>query len=192
MTSFPSEFRLYVGRAREFKRNDWAVYVGWVGLMLGLVLSTGGFLLFGRLHGVRFPVEAYWVPGGALIFAGAISLDTIGHRTVYKSVVEKAEGLVHGITIFCGIASCVLLSAAYAHGDVFWIPAAVFTVFSFFYSVVDEALHWKRYAAGASDRVEMWSHVFIFLGHTTMMTAWWYWYLNGYIGVRETLAHFGA
>lgn len=192
MTSFPSELGTYVVRVREFKRADWTVYVGWVGLMLGLVFATGGFLLVGHLHGVRFPAEAFWVPGGAAIFAAAISLDTIGHRTVYKSVVEKAEGLVHGITIFCGVASCVLLAAAYTKPAVFWIPAAVFTAFSLFYSVVDEALHWKRYAGGASDRVEMWSHVFIFIGHTTMMTAWWYWYLNGYGGVAETLSHLGV
>ena len=43
--SFLSEIRIYVGRMREFERIDWAVYVAWVGLMVGLVLATGGFLL---------------------------------------------------------------------------------------------------------------------------------------------------
>jgi hypothetical protein len=190
MTSFPSELAAYVGNVRSFSRVDWSVYVGWVGLMLGLVVSTGGFLLLGHLHGVAFPAEAYWVPGGAAIFAGAVSVDTIGHRAIYRSVIEKAEGLVHGITIFFGITSCMLLCAAYEHRAFFWIPALATTAFSFVYSLVDEALHWKRYSAGASDRVEMWSHAFIFLGHTTMMVAWWSWFSGGYVGVAETLAAF--
>lgn len=58
MTSFPSEVVTYVGRIRQFERIDWSVYVGWVGLMLGLVFSTGGFLLFGHSRGVRYPAEA--------------------------------------------------------------------------------------------------------------------------------------
>ncbi len=189
MTSFPSEFAVYVGRARQFSPRDWAVYVAWVGLMLGLVVATGGFLVVGRLAGVAFPPEAYWVPAGAAIFALAIAIDTIGHRTVYKPVIQEAEGLVHGVTIFCGIASSVALTAAYEHRAAFWIPAAVLTVLSFVYSLFDEAMHWKRYATGASDRVEMWSHVFIFVGHGIMMTAWWYWFATGYAGVAETLEH---
>jgi len=53
--SFPSELSIYVGRVREFEHRDWAGYLAWVGLMGGLVLSTGGFLVFGHRHGVRFP-----------------------------------------------------------------------------------------------------------------------------------------
>ena len=67
-----------------FAPIDWAVYAAWVGLMLGLVLATGGFLLAGRHAGVVFPAEAYLVPIGAAIFTVAIAIDTIGHRTVYK------------------------------------------------------------------------------------------------------------
>jgi hypothetical protein len=52
--SFPSELKIYVGRMREFTRIDWLVYVAWVGLMLGLVFATGGFLLAGHVHGVTF------------------------------------------------------------------------------------------------------------------------------------------
>jgi len=58
---------------------------------------------------------------------------------------------------------------------------------SVFYSFVDEWMHWKRYMTGGSDRVEMWSHVFIFIGHFLMMFSWWYWFTQGYPGVKETL-----
>ena len=50
--------RRYVGRIREFDRTDWLVYLAWVGMMLGLVGSTGGFVLAGRAHGVAWPPEA--------------------------------------------------------------------------------------------------------------------------------------
>src|SRR5690606_34161581 len=126
-------------RVREFDRVDWLVYVAWVGLMLGLVLSTGGFLLVGHRGGVTFPGEAWLVPIGALVFSTSIAIDTIGHRTVYKQEIGEAEGLVHAITIFCGITSCVLLCAAYSHRATLWIPAMVLTVLSFVYSLIDEA-----------------------------------------------------
>lgn len=187
--SFPSELRLYVGRIHEFSGRDWAAYLSWVGLMLGLVLATGGFLLVGHVHGVSFPAAAFWVPLGALVFAVSISVDTIGHRTIYKTDIAGAEGLVHAITIFFGISSCVLLCAAYTHRDSLWIPAMVLTVLSFVYSLVDEAFHWRRYVRQQSDRVEMWSHVGILLGHGSMMVGWWVWFFGGYVGVAETLAH---
>jgi hypothetical protein len=186
--SFPNELYVYIGRVRQFTARDWAVYVGWVGLMLGLVLATGGFLLVGYAEGVEFPGAAWWVPLGALIFASSISLDTIGHRTIYKADIAGAEGLVHGITIFCGIASSVLLCAAYSHRDSLWIPAMVLTVLSFIYSLVDEGFHWQRYVKQQSDRVEMWSHVGILVGHGTMMLGWWAWFFGGYVGVADTLA----
>ena len=188
--SFPSEVAVYVGRFREFTREDWYVYVAWIGLMLGLVFSTGGFLLVGAQHNVHFPAEAWLVPLGALLFTCSIALDTIGHRTIYKQEISGAEGLVHGITIFCGIASCVLLCAAYSQRGLFWIPAMVLTVLSFVYSLVDEAFHWRRYVQKHADRVEMWSHVGIMLGHAVMMLGWWAWYFGGYRGVAETLAAF--
>jgi hypothetical protein len=190
-SSFASELSTYVGRIRQFDTTDWLVYLGWVGLMLGLVLATGGFVLSGTLHEVRFPGVAWWVPCGALLFSISIAIDTIGHRTIYKQEIRKAEGLVHGITIACGIGSCVLLCAAYSHSSL-WIPAAVLTVLSFVYSLVDEAFHWRRYVQRHSDRVEMWSHVGILVGHGTMMVAWWAWYFQGYVGVRETLAAVAA
>jgi len=189
--SFTSELATYVGRVREFDRVDWLVYVSWVGLMLGLVGATGGFLLAGHLHAVAFPAAAWWVPCGALLFSISIAVDTIGHRTIYKQEIRAAEGLVHAITIACGIGSCVLLCAAYSHSSA-WIPAAVLSVLSFVYSLVDEAFHWRRYVRRHSDRVEMWSHVGILVGHGTLMVAWWAWWLGGYAGVGETLAALAA
>ena len=55
------------------------------------------------------------------------------------------------------------------------------------YSLVDEIMHWRRYLKAQSDVVEMWSHVFILIGHGTMMAGWWLWYAGGYTGVAETL-----
>jgi hypothetical protein len=183
-----TELRIYVGRVREFDRKDWLVYVSWVGLMVGLVLATGGFVAVGHWGGVGLPAEAYLVPVGAAVFTLAIAVDTIGHRTVYKEEIRAAEGLVHGITIACGIGSCVLLTAAYEHPGPFVIPALVLTLLSFLYSLIDEAFHWRRYVSQRSDRVEMWSHVGIFVGHLTMMIAWWVWYRDGYRGVAETVS----
>jgi hypothetical protein len=187
-TSFVSDLRVYVSRIHQFERQDWLVYTSWVGLMLGLVFSTFGFLWLGHNNGVSYPAEAWLVPFGAALFALSIAVDTIGHRTIYKPDIERAEGLVHGITIFSGIGSCLLLCAAYSHRDVFWIPALVLTVLSFVYSMVDEFFHWQRYVRRVSDRVEMWSHVGILTGHGVMMLAWWTWFFKGYPGVHETVA----
>ncbi len=82
MTSFRSELSIYLGRVGEFSRRDWWLYLTWVGLILGLVGATGGFLLVGHLHGVSFPAEAWLVPAGAAVFAVAISVDTVGHLTI--------------------------------------------------------------------------------------------------------------
>lgn len=182
-----SAFATYVGRIREFGRVDWIVYLCWVGMMMGLVLSTGGFLFAGHVHGVAWPAEAWLVPGGALIFTIAIAIDTIGHRTIYKEVLKGGEQLVHHVTIACGVSSVVLLVLAYEH-PFLAIPALVLTVLSFIYSLIDEAFHWRRYTSHHSDPVEMWSHVGIFVGHGIMMAAWWRCYQLGYPGVRETLA----
>lgn len=188
--SFLSEVATYAGRIREFKRDDWVVYLLWVGLMLGLVFSTGGFLLFGHSHGVDYPTEAWLVPVGAIIFTISIAIDTIGHRTIYKQyILEAGEGLVHHITIFHGIGSCVLLCAAHTHRGAFWIPAMVLTVLSFVFSLVDEYFHWRRYVMGHTDRVEAWSHTGILTGHLIMMLAWWTYFFQGYPGVAETLGH---
>jgi hypothetical protein len=180
---------VYVGRIRQFQRVDWIVYLAWVGLMLGLCATTGAFVWLGRRVGAPLPPEAHLVPLGAAIFTAAIAIDTIGHRTIYKDALRGGEALVHHVIIALGVSSCVLLCAAYSGGPIFGVPALVLTVLSFLYSLVDEVMHWRRYLSAKSDVVEMWSHVFILLGHATMMTGWWLWYARGYAGVAETLEY---
>lgn len=179
-------FLVYVGRIREFTRVDWAVYIVWIGMMLGLVASTAGFLIVGHVQGVTWPAEAWTVPIGAAIFTVSIAIDTIGHRTIYKEVLKGGEQLVHHITILCGVGSCVLLCLAYGRPG-FAVPAMVLTILSFVYSLIDEAFHWRRYTSSKADPVEMWSHVGIFIGHGTMMLGWWLFYYAGYPGVREVV-----
>ena len=48
--------------------------------------------------------------------------------------------------------------------------ASVLIALSILYSVIDEALHWRRYLRQDSDPVEMWSHVGIFIGHGTTLS----------------------
>jgi hypothetical protein len=155
-------------------------------MMVGLVASTGGFLIVGHAQGVRWPAEAWTVPIGAAIFTISIAIDTIGHRTIYKEVLKGGEQLVHHITILCGVGSCVLLCLAYGRPG-FAVPAMVLTILSFVYSLIDEAFHWRRYTSDKADPVEMWSHVGIFIGHGTMMLGWWLFYYAGYPGVREVI-----
>lgn len=186
-TSFLQEFFVYSGRVRQFSSADWVAYVLWVGLMLGLFISTGGFVLFGHLHGVEFPAYVWNVPIGTGIFVLAIAFDTIGHRTVYKDELKKGEALVHHITIAAGISSCVLLVMAYDHPVFLRFPIVVTIALSIIYSLVDEFMHWRRYLTLHSDRVEMWSHFFILLGHGIMISSWWHWYDQGYPGVAKTI-----
>jgi hypothetical protein len=188
MTSFAHELRVYVGRVREFTRRDWLVYLAWVGLMFGLFAATSAFVIAGQAAGAPLPDVAWLVPAGALMFTAAIAIDTIGHRTVYRQALAGGEALVHQITASMGIASCVLLCAAYPQRDGLALIALVMTALSIIYSLVDEAFHWRRYLRGQTDRVEMWSHVAILVGHGIMMAGWWRWYQLGYPGVAETLA----
>ncbi len=180
-------FAIYVGRMREFERRDWAVYGAWVGMMIGLCAVTALFVLIGHRAAAPLPPVASLVPLGAGIFTLAIAVDTIGHRTIYREALRGGEALVHHVIIGLGVSSCVLLCAAYRGGTAYAVPALVLTILSFIYSLVDEVMHWRRYLAAQSDVVEMWSHVFILIGHGTMMAGWWLWYAGGYRGVAETL-----
>jgi uncharacterized membrane protein YidH (DUF202 family) len=183
--------RTTFGRFRLFSPIDWVVYFIWVGVMGGLALASSAFLAIGGRAGAVFPAEAYLVPAGAIIFTLAIAVDTIGHRTVYKEVLRGGEALVHHVTITTGVGACLFLIAAYPQRTALALVAGVFTALSFIYSLVDEAMHWRRYLSRHSDVVEMWSHVFILIGHGTMMAGWWRWYLLGYPGVKTTLAALG-
>lgn len=186
--TFIADLFAYANQITLFTKEDWLVYLAWVGLMLGLLFSITTFVTVGTIGGAPMPGYIWNIPIGTLIFVGAIAFDTIGHRTAYKEELKKGEALVHHITIFAGITSCIVLCLAYTW-PVFWkIPAIALIALSIFYSIIDEALHWRRYLHGHSDRVEMWSHFFIFLGHTIMILSWYQWYADGYPGVAETLA----
>lgn len=188
-SSFLKDVYIYGSQVRLFSGADWKNYCSWVGLMIGLLFSVSGFLGIGAFHGVIYPAYVWNIPLGTFIFVGAISFDTIGHLTAYKEELKKAEALVHQITIFAGITSIVVLCAAY-HFPVFLkIPALTLVALSIFYSVIDEGMHWHRYLNLKSDRVEMWSHFFIFLGHTIMVLSWWKWFEAGYPGVQDTLIY---
>lgn len=185
--SFAGDVWHYGRRMVLFRRDDWVVYVVWIGLMLGLFGAVTTFLLVGHFHGVTYPPYVWNVPIGIFIFSAAIAFDTIGHRTAYKAALQEGEALVHHITIFAGITSVLLLCLAYENREFLRIPALVLTALSVFYSGIDEWMHWTRFQRGKSDRIEMWSHFFIFLGHLIMMWAWVQWFERGYPGVAETL-----
>lgn len=185
--NFFQEIIIYASRVKEFSVKDWIVYILWVGLMYGLFLAVTTFIGVGYNQGVSYPAYVYNIPLGVFIFSTAIAFDTIGHRTVYKEFLQRGEALVHHITIFAGITSVLVLCLAYNYPVFLKIPALVLVALSIIYSLIDEALHWYRYFSQASDRVEMWSHFFILLGHMIMILSWWQWFSEGYPGVRETL-----
>ncbi len=185
--SFFQDVAVYVSRVKEFNRQDWYVYITWIGLMLGLLGSISFFFFMGSTNGVEFPLYAWNIPVGTAIFVLAIAIDTIGHRTIYKEALKKGEALVHHITIGAGISSVIILCLGYNHPEIMNIPALVLIFLSVVYSLVDEGMHWHRYFTHKSDRVEMWSHFFILFGHLMMISAWWYWFYQGYPGVKETL-----
>ncbi len=185
--NFLEDTWVYASQVKQFKKDDWIAYVAWVGLMMGLLVSVSGFIFAGWWNGVEYPGYVWNVPIGTFIFIGAIAFDTIGHRTAYKEELKKGEALVHHITIAAGISSIILLCLAFHKPDAFRIPAVTMLALSIFYSVIDEGMHWRRYLSGYSDRVEMWSHFFIFVGHTMMSLSWYYWFDHGYPGVVETL-----
>jgi len=178
----------YTANILTFSAQDWIAYVAWVGLMFGLLGAVSGFLFVGWWGSVVYPSYVWNIPIGTFIFVVAISIDTIGHRTIYRKELEKAERLVHHVTIFAGITSVLALCLAYTYPGFMRIPALVLVALSICYSLIDEAFHWHRYYNLQSDRFEMWSHFFIFLGHLIMILAWWHWFEEGYPGVAETLA----
>ena len=191
-TSFIQDFFIYIGRFRQFSRQDVLVYVAWIGMMMGLFVAVTGFLAMGSFHGVQWPGSVPLIPIGIFIFVVAIAIDTIGHRTIYKDELAKGEALVHHVTIAAGISSVLCMILAYQHRDLARIPAYVLSFLSLFYSIIDEAMHWKRYFALKSDRVEMWSHFFILVGHLIMTVGWLSWMETGYGGVAQALASSGS
>lgn len=180
----------YIFEIKKFTRSDWLKYLSWVGLMFGLFIATTVFIYVGRQELAPIPNYVWLIPIGNLIFVLAIALDTIGHMTRYKAYLAKGESLVHALTIFAGITSCLFLCLGYTYPIEFKIPIIVFILISILYSIIDEFLHWVRYLNGQSDVVEMCSHFFIFTGHFLFIFTWYYWYETGYAGVKETLLNF--
>ena len=95
---------------------------------------------------------------------------------------------MHQIPIACGITSCVLLCASYSQRALWFVPGDGLRSAFVPHSLVDELFHWHRYWSRASDRLETWSHVFILIGHGTMIGAWWPWRARGYQGVATALS----
>jgi hypothetical protein len=63
------ELKTYFSRFKLFTRRDWLVYVAWVGLIASLGVVSSAFLLIGRKVGAPVPVDAFFIPIGAGIFA---------------------------------------------------------------------------------------------------------------------------
>ena len=184
---FLIDFKIYVGRIQLFNAKDWLVYILWNGMMAGLFVIVSAFLYVGASNGVTYPLWVWNIPLGIACFVVAIAIDTIGHRTVYKEALQEGEALIHHITIVSGIVSVIILCLGYEHRELARVPAIVFIFLSIIYSFFDEALHWHRYLTKKSDRIEMWSHYFILVGHLIMILSWWKWFDEGYPGVKETL-----
>lgn len=187
-----TEFRNYIGQIRFFSRWDWTCYIAWVACLFSLFLGVSFFLLTGYQAGVIFPGYVWFIPVGALVFSTALALDTIGHRTIYKAELLRAEMHVHHMIIATAVPSVMALCLGYSHPENLRMIIIGLIFLSFFYSAIDEGLHWKRYLENGVDRVETWSHFFAILGHVVLIGTWWQWYSTGYLGVKETLAVLGV
>lgn len=181
-------FRAYVANIRAFGIGDWVRYLSWISTLLFLVIGTVSFTLYGKLHGIQWPGYVWIIPIGAGLFCLALAIDDIGHRTLYKADLAKGEGAIHQMIIATAVPSVMALCFCYQHPDTFKMPALALTALSFFYSAIDEAMHWVRYTTKKLDVVEMWAHFVAITGHVLMMAAWWQWFNAGYPGVAETLA----
>lgn len=181
------EISTYAANIRKFKRTDWLRYLLWIGSIFGLLCGTTGIAVYGALTGTVWPAYVWWIPFGTLMFCGALAIDDIGHRTLYKQQLSKGEGYVHQMIAGTAVPSVVCLCLAHQHPDIFRTPALVLILLSFFYSALDEAMHWVRYTQQGLDRVEMWSHFVAITGHALMIGVWWHWLDQGYPGLTETL-----
>lgn len=177
----------YVGNIRTFKAEDWVGYACWIGMIAMLFVGVTLFLIWGSLHGVEFPGFVWFIPLGTAMFLFALSIDDIGHRTLYKAKLQRGEGHVHKMIGITAVTSVMALCLCYEHGETFRTPALALIGLSLFYSVIDEALHWHRYLSDGVDRVEMWSHFVAITGHVLMIAAWWQWFTDGYVGVAATV-----
>jgi hypothetical protein len=182
------ELRRYVANIRRFDRGDWRRYIAWIGTIASLLMGTSFFVGWGYFHGVDWPGYVWFIPLGTALFCGALAIDDIGHRTIYKSDLRKGEAYVHQMIVATAVPSVMALCLCYQHADTFKMAALGLILLSFFYSAIDEMLHWRRYLEKGIDRVEMWAHFVAIFGHVLMITSWWQWFDRGYQGVAATLA----
>lgn len=180
----------YVANIRRFESSDWTRYAMWIGTISSLFIGVTTFLTVGHVNGVEYPGYVWFIPLGAGMFTLALSIDDIGHRTMYKADLKKGEGHIHQMIVATAVPSVMALCLCYEHPETFKMPALGLIFLSFFYSILDEAMHWQRYMTKKFDRVEMWSHFVAILGHVIMIACWWQWYSAGYPGVEETIMHF--
>ncbi len=185
--SVSGEITTYVGNIRRFSASDWRRYLAWIGTIASLLFGTTFFTVWGATHGVVFPGYVWFIPIGTALFCGALAVDDIGHRTVYKKDLGKGEGYIHQMIVATAVPSVMALCLCYEHPETFKIPALGLIFLSFFYSAMDETMHWRRYFEKGVDRVEMWAHFVAIVGHVLMIGCWWQWYSAGYPGVAETV-----
>lgn len=185
-------FLEYLGYFRTFNTRDWTIYITWVGGMLAVGLASLLFLLIGANNGAIFPVYVWLIPIGNLTFTFAIALDNIAHSAIYKEYITKAELMVHNFSTTAGVLTVLTLIAGYDYPDLMRIPIYVFAALSFVYSLIDEAMHWIRYAEGGSGYVEVTMHFLILVGHTMFVLAWIFWFEAGYPGMEVAINAFGG
>ncbi len=173
------EVRAYVARIRMFQRWDWIRYICWIGTIASLFVGVTSFICLGYANGVQFPGYVWFIPLGTGLFTTALAIDDIGHRTVYKAHLAKGEAYIHQMIVATAVPSVMALCLCYEHGNTFRMPALGLIFLSFFYSILDEAMHWIRYMSIGVDRIEMWSHFVAIFGHVLMISCWWQWYSQG-------------
>lgn len=181
------ETKTYFEQIKNFETEDWVRYLTWIGTILTLLIGTSFFVIWSHFQGVEWPGYVWNIPIGTAIFVFALAVDDIGHRTTYKVDLQKGEAYVHQMIVITAVGSVMALCLAYQHPETMRMPALSLILLSFFYSAIDEGLHWHRYLTKKRDRVEMWSHFAAIVGHVIMITSWWQWYDNGYPGVAEAL-----
>ena len=191
-TSWLQEARVYLARVGEFDATDWLCYGLWIGTCASLLAGVGAFVALGWAAGIEWPGYVYLIVAGTALFVVALAIDTIGHRTVYKRELASGEATVHHMIVGTAVPSVMALCLCYQHAATFRWPALGLIALSFFYSAIDEAMHWRRYLRDGVDRIEAWCHFFAIIGHVVMITSWWQWVDAGYPGVAQTLAALGS
>jgi len=181
----------YLKATKRFTQRDWVIYIFWIGIMYGLGFTLLGFLLVGLGNGAIYPSYVWLIPGGIITFSIAITFDNIAHTVIYKPWISDAEYMVHNFSTATGVLTVFSLLAGFQFTELMRIPIYVFAGLSIIYSLIDETMHWIRYAQGGSGWVEVTCHFLILVGHTTMVLAWIFWFETGYHGFQQALSFWG-